>query len=425
MKKLVVTVSEISKQYEVFDGSFSRLANSLFPAYKRGITTLQALDDVSFEVSQGESVGLIGENGSGKSSLLQILAGTLTQSSGTHKVTGRISALLELGSGFDPNFTGRDNILMNGLLLGISREDILSRFGEIEDFAEIGGAIDRPVKTYSTGMAMRLAFAVQVLTEPDILIVDEALSVGDFFFQQKCLARIRQLQAKGMTLIIVSHDMGLVRSICDRGILLDEGRVRFDGAVTEAVALYFNKQDKLDSEYSERKKAADSFFSISEASWTSPRASSARASICSVTITDSVGEERLTFKIGETMNVTVDFYTDETRSIHVSINLFDRNKTLITCTGSRQLGLSPISLSKPRKCRFSIGVTMLVEAGQYSLDLELVSADQANTGHRLDGTPMLGPIVVHWDYENVTAPFTGMVGLPCRAELEPIKQVDA
>jgi lipopolysaccharide transport system ATP-binding protein len=190
-------------------------------------------------VRRGESVGIIGRNGSGKSTLLQIIAGTLTPTHGRVEVSGRVGALLELGSGFNPEFTGRENLFLNGIILGATPEQMRAKTAEIEDFAEIGEFIDQPVKTYSSGMLLRLAFAVQISLVPDILIVDEALSVGDVFFAQKCTRRMKELQARGTTLLFVSHDMALIRDLCERAIYLRQGSVSFQGAKDTAIALYF------------------------------------------------------------------------------------------------------------------------------------------------------------------------------------------
>ena len=238
MKDIAISVRNVSKSYKVFDNQRSRFLHTLNPKYKTNIQEIWALKDITFEIKRGESVAIIGRNGGGKSTLLEILTGTLTPTSGEVIVNGRVSALLELGSGFNPEYTGRDNVILNGLLLGLSRQEILSRFAEIEAFAEIGSAIDRQVKTYSSGMMMRLAFAVQVLCEPDILIIDEALSVGDVFFQQKCLGYIRGLCDKGTTLLFVSHDMGTVRDICKQGLFLKSGKKEFFGNKLEAIRRY-------------------------------------------------------------------------------------------------------------------------------------------------------------------------------------------
>ncbi|MDD5181287.1 MAG: ABC transporter ATP-binding protein, partial [Gallionellaceae bacterium] len=238
MTDIAISVRNVSKCYRVFDDQRSRLLHAIWPKHTKGMQEILALKDISFEIKRGEAVAIIGRNGGGKSTLLEILTGTLTPTTGEVKVHGRVSGLLELGSGFNPEYSGRDNVILNGLLLGLSREEILGRFDEIEAFAEIGAAIDRPVKTYSSGMTMRLAFAVQVLCEPDILIIDEALSVGDFFFQQKCLGFIRGLCAKGVTLLFVSHDMGTVRDICRRAVYLKQGHLHFFGETYLAIREY-------------------------------------------------------------------------------------------------------------------------------------------------------------------------------------------
>ncbi len=197
-----------------------------------------ALGNVSFGVPRGSAFGVIGRNGAGKSTLLQILAGTLRPSSGEAKVHGRVTALLELGSGFNPEFTGRENIYLAGAILGITREEMTTKFDEIVRFADIGSFIEQPVKTYSTGMMMRVAFAVAISVEPDVLIIDEALSVGDILFQQKCSRRLHELVAAGVTLLVVTHDLSFVLSMCNQAMWLDQGRVRFLGDAGACVREY-------------------------------------------------------------------------------------------------------------------------------------------------------------------------------------------
>ncbi|WP_407275619.1 ABC transporter ATP-binding protein [Halothiobacillus sp. DCM-1] len=184
-----------------------------------------ALRGVSFEVATGEAVGILGRNGAGKSTLLQIIAGTLSQTTGELKAGGRITAMLELGSGFNPDFTGRENVFHNAQILGLSRSETAMKFGAIEEFADIGDFIDQPVKTYSSGMMMRLAFAVQTVMDPAILIVDEALSVGDARFQEKCFRKLRELREKGVSILLVTHDVNAVTMFCDRAVLMDGGEV--------------------------------------------------------------------------------------------------------------------------------------------------------------------------------------------------------
>jgi lipopolysaccharide transport system ATP-binding protein len=197
-----------------------------------------ALRDISFDIMPGEALGILGRNGSGKSTLLQLLAGTLAPTAGSVRVRGRIAALLELGSGFNPEFTGRENVYLNASILGLSRSDVDARFDDIASFADIGGFLDQPVKTYSSGMLVRLAFAVQVQLNPDVLIVDEALAVGDALFQKRCYQRIDELRQRGVTLLFVSHDQEAVRTLTDRAMLLEKGRLLQLGTSASVLLAY-------------------------------------------------------------------------------------------------------------------------------------------------------------------------------------------
>jgi lipopolysaccharide transport system ATP-binding protein len=242
-----IRLDAISKCYRIFQNPQDRFKQALLDRFqgvlgRKSASPLYrehwALRDVSFELQPGEAVGILGRNGAGKSTLLQIIAGTLEPTAGTVQTTGRITALLELGSGFNPEFTGRENVFLNAQILGLSREDALARFDDIAAFADIGDFIDQPVKTYSSGMMMRLAFAVQTAVEPKVLIVDEALSVGDMFFQAKCMARIKRLLNEGVSLLLVSHDVGTVRQICGKALILDYGTTIFLGDVAEGTDIY-------------------------------------------------------------------------------------------------------------------------------------------------------------------------------------------
>jgi lipopolysaccharide transport system ATP-binding protein len=247
----MIRVNNVSKTYLIWRTPFSRLfvpfvvrlLRPFFPKYchslfARQCQTIQALDNVDFFIEEGNSLGIIGLNGSGKSTLLQIIAGTLQPTSGSVEVKGRVAALLELGSGFDPEFSGRENIYINASILGLTRQEIDARYDDIVAFADIGDFIDRPVKTYSSGMMVRLAFAVQVHVDPDVLIVDEALSVGDARFQAKALSKIEEILKRGTTLLFVGHDLSAVRSFCNRAILLDRGQMVKSGLPEDVIAEY-------------------------------------------------------------------------------------------------------------------------------------------------------------------------------------------
>jgi ABC-type polysaccharide/polyol phosphate transport system ATPase subunit len=223
--EILIQVENLSKIYQIYTQPHHRLLQGIFRSKKQFYTEFFALKDVSFTVKRGEMVGIIGRNGSGKSTLLQILCGTLAPSAGKVSVKGRIAALLELGAGFNPEFTGRENIYMNAAILGLSTKEIDQRFDQIISFADIGDHLDQAVKTYSSGMYMRLAFSIAVSVDPDIFVVDEALSVGDIAFQNKCMARIRKMSENGTTILFVSHDLGTTQMLCDRVIWLSSGQM--------------------------------------------------------------------------------------------------------------------------------------------------------------------------------------------------------
>ena len=243
---IAITVNRVSKRFEIYDHPRDQLKQFFFPQLHRmmGFEARQyfrefwALQDISMQVQKGESYGIVGLNGSGKSTLLQIITGTLYPTSGKVTTQGRIAALLELGSGFNPYFTGKENVYMNGALLGFSRNQIDSKFEAIQSFADIGDHFDQPLVTYSSGMQMRVAFAVATAFDPDILIIDEALAVGDAYFQQKCFHRIERFKEGGGTLLFVSHDANTVKHLCDKAILISHGKILSHGIPKKVIDLY-------------------------------------------------------------------------------------------------------------------------------------------------------------------------------------------
>lgn len=237
-EEIALSVNSISKCFEMYEKPVHRLFQTLFAGHRKFYKEFWALRDVSFDVRRGECVGVIGRNGAGKSTLLQIITGTLQPTGGTVERSGRVAALLELGSGFNPEFTGKENIYMNAAILGLSDKEIGSKYQGIVDFADIGEFIDQPVKIYSSGMFVRLAFAVQAMVEPEILIVDEALSVGDLAFQNKCIKVLNDLIRKGTTVFFCSHDISTVQRICSQAIWLDKGQVRLAGDPSNVCASY-------------------------------------------------------------------------------------------------------------------------------------------------------------------------------------------
>lgn len=231
----VIVVESVSKTYKVYNRPIERLKQVISPKDKKYYREFSSLKNISFSIKKGETVGIVGGNGAGKSTLLQIISGTLTPSSGSVKINGKIGALLELGSGFNPDFTGRENVLLSGAIHGISEKEMLKRMEAIESFADIGDFIDQPVKTYSSGMFARLAFSVNMHVDADVLIVDEVLSVGDHFFQAKCMKAINDLSKNGCTILMVSHSQATIKALCNRAILLHKGSLELDSNYCDEV----------------------------------------------------------------------------------------------------------------------------------------------------------------------------------------------
>lgn len=240
MNEIAIKAEHLTKIYKIYERDIDRLKETFHPFHKRYSKDFYALQDVSFEIRRGENVGLVGKNGAGKSTLLKIITGVLTPSGGTLEVNGRIASLLELGAGFNPDMTGVENIYMNGLLIGHSRQTMDAKVDDIIAFADIGDFINQPVKTYSSGMFARLAFAVNAFVEPDILIVDEALSVGDAFFQSKCMDKMRSMIQGGVTVLFVSHDTFAVKNLCERAFLMQNGQILMDAPAKDVVETYRN-----------------------------------------------------------------------------------------------------------------------------------------------------------------------------------------
>ncbi|MEE4691805.1 ABC transporter ATP-binding protein [Pseudomonas alliivorans] len=236
--EIAINVSAISKCFHIYDKPRDRLMQMLMRGKRRYYREFWALKDISFQIERGSTVGIVGRNGSGKSTLLQLICGTLNATGGNIETRGRIAALLELGTGFNPEFTGRENVYMNASVLGLTKEETDSRFDEITAFADIGLFINQPVKTYSSGMLVRLAFAVAINADPEILIVDEALSVGDELFQRKCFARLEAIRSKGATILFVSHSGSTIVELCDHAILLDSGELLAQGNPKTIVSQY-------------------------------------------------------------------------------------------------------------------------------------------------------------------------------------------
>ncbi|MBP6864366.1 MAG: ABC transporter ATP-binding protein [Candidatus Didemnitutus sp.] len=350
-----------------------------------------ALRDVSFELPRGETLGIVGRNGSGKSTLLQIIAGTLQPSQGTVATTGKIAALLELGSGFSPEFTGRENVRLNGLLLGLTPAEIDARMDDILAFADIGEFIDQPVKMYSSGMIVRLAFAVQVQVEPDILIVDEALSVGDAFFQHRCLRRMQEMLDRGLTLLFVSHDSATLRKVCRRCLLLDRGTMREDGETNRVLSAYTslpgaaaNAPDAAEtSPVDDAPPAAPDLVPVTGIANIDRRLGDGTARITGLALHDADGQPVAVLESGAPFEVRVTLQAHAPiRQPLVGLNLYDKLRNEITATNSEYEAhpLPPLAAGEALTVSFRFHPPGLAP-GIYSLDVAVNDGTQLQ--HRL------------------------------------------
>lgn len=430
MRDIAISVNNVSKCYRIFDNQGSRLLGAVLPKHTQGMQEIWALKDINFEVKRGETVAIIGRNGGGKSTLLEILTGTLTPTTGSVKVYGRVCALLELGSGFNPEYSGRDNAILNGLLMGLSKDEVLSRFEEIEAFAEIGKAIDRPVKNYSSGMMMRLAFAVQVALDPDILIVDEALSVGDYFFQQKCLSRIRELRESGTTLIFVSHDITLVRDLCHRAFYLRCGEMVYEGDSNVAIWHFLQENNINESVHSEiinnknlNIKHEDFLENLYWINDFDDLNMSKSVTILGVDVLDSNDIQVSKVKIADQLTIRTYMRANIDGEYTSAIELKNRYGQVVTSNGSYTLGLPPLRLRSGEVGIFEMKITCMLEAGQYSFQSTVeMDAHEISLGVPVAISPWLGPISLDWEYGIDRAPFLGMFGVPVSAKF--LKLID-
>lgn len=425
---------DVSKVYDLRSGArtvFSSIRSVL--GQPDSDTTLYALRDISFEIGRGEAFGIIGRNGAGKSTLLKIIAGITRQTTGSVEVNGLVSSLIELGAGFHPDLTGRENIYMSGALLGISRKKMDEKFNEIVEFAELWKFIDVPVKKYSSGMYARLGFSVAVSIDPEILIVDEILSVGDIFFQQKCFAKMKEIRRTGSTFLFVTHDTSAMQGLCDRAMLLDAGRVDFIGPSSEVVNRYFSKvgQPPLKRSAPQNHQAGAGAIPIDAAGrellvrhniLNRERVHSAGKSlkIHAVRVTNSSGADTLTVSMLDRLRFDLLIRSKEAvQEPMAGFNLYDRKGNLIFSAGTPQLRVPvpPLEAGQEIVVRFDIAFT--VAPGEYTFSL-LVSEPSGdgnpNAGYFHEIHEMLGPITVTANATEVY-PFYGVAQIPMTISL--------
>ena len=442
---IAISVENVSKAYRIWNDPSARLKSPLVSACGRlfplGSPTRRkceakaadyyhdffALKGIEFQVRKGESVGIIGRNGSGKSTLLQIIAGTLQPTTGSVNVNGRVAALLELGSGFNPEFTGRENVYINAAVLGLTRAETDAKFDSIAAFADIGDFLDQPVKTYSSGMLVRLAFACAVSVEPDVLIVDEALSVGDVFFQQKCFKRIHEILERGTSLLLVSHDLAAVQNLCDRAVLLQRGNVAHIGPPEECSSRYYANNDtpiivptadnipgKRFSTERIAKIRADSLLADARA-----RHGDRSIELLGARICDTQSNTVRHASMGD--RVSIEMVVRANRDVGrpgYGIHLFDRMNNLVYGAGTPQLQVATQPLRQGSEALVVLHIELSIHPGLYTFNLAVAEPDidDPNIGTFLDVCEGLGPIEVAPPASGAW-PFYGIARLPMRIEV--------
>lgn len=418
-ENLAISVKNLSKMYRIYDSPKDRLKEIFYPFKKKRHTEFWALKGISFDIDRGEAFGIIGRNGSGKSTLLQIICGILQKTSGKIVKNGRISALLELGTGFDPEFTGRQNVYMNGALMGLTREDLDIAIDDILGFAEIGDFIDQPMKFYSSGMYIRLAFSCAVNMKPDILIVDEALSVGDVFFQQKCFKLIKEIIQRGTTCIFVSHDTTTIMNLCSRSLLLVNGQTEYVGPSSSVVSRYFSRYKKTiahDKENYIKTVSVDDGLPKEEeiiennvlpANGVGHGAGGIL--IKALRVTNEFGQESHTVHMLKPLNFDLLLVASEfIEAPSTNIHIYDRlGNNLFSC-GSHLIGEQLPELKEGESLVVRMTVNFNLRAAEYTYSVGVGEPLKKGLHDRREH---LGPIFVTENFKN-NPPFHGMAKLP-------------
>lgn len=434
-EELAISVNNVSKCYKRYGHPVDKLKEVLLPG-KNYAQEFWALRDVSLDIRKGETLGIIGQNGSGKSTLLQIIAGTLTPTTGSVYVNGRVSALLELGSGFNPEFTGRQNVFFNGRILGLSQEEIEAKFDEIAAFADIGDFIEEPVKTYSSGMFVRLAFAVAVNVNPDILIVDEALAVGDIFFQQKCYAYLEKLRDNGTSIIFVSHDSQVIIKLCEKAILMEHGFLKYSGEpsfiASKYMELYYGKlaHPKLQKPKPLKKineNHNNSSLNITTNQLVSPqffqsdfpsvnRYGTNVGIIAGTAISDFDGNIKSIFQVGESclISIKLNLHSVDICPLNIGFQIKDRLGQIFIGTNTCLLSvdMDDLDFGKPFICQFKVNLLILPQ--EYTVNVAVANYELASD-ITYDWLDYIGTIQIISD-----KPYLEQVGF-CFSQIEVVK----
>jgi lipopolysaccharide transport system ATP-binding protein len=427
----IVRVEELSKKFKLYANPWHRAFEWASFGRKRHHEEFWALRNISFEVAQGECLGVIGPNGAGKSTLLKILTRALYPTDGKFEVRGRVLSLLELGTGFNLELTGRQNLDLSAAVLGFPSGYVQGHMEEIEDFSELGAFFDRPLKTYSSGMVVRLAFSMFVFLEPDVLIIDEALSVGDIFFQQKSFAKMREMISNGVTCLFVTHDMSALQNLCTRAALLDCGQMEFIGDAGEAVNRYFanlgsiykngNLEVKRPRLVSEPKSDIASVSDIlsHDILHSGSRHGDGGLHVIAARVTDCAGHDTLQVEMCESLVFHLLLQTNcHVVSPSAGIHLYDRLGNLVFAAGVRHLGIKWPDLEPGDRIVLKIMLSLNVQPGEYTFSLgasERLPEHPANIWNLHDQHERLGPLLVTGATDDLL-PFYGIARLPMSAE---------
>jgi len=408
MKKYALKVSNLSKTYKIYDKPSDRLME--FLTKKKRHTYFTSLNDISLELEAGQSLGVIGKNGAGKSTFLKLLARTLSPTTGVIESSGKIAALLELGAGFNPEFSGRQNILLNATLLGLTEREIAEKEQAIIQFAELEDYIDRPVKTYSSGMYVRLGFAIATAVRPDILIIDEALSVGDASFQKKCIERIMDFKKNGVSIIFCSHNLHQLQEICDRGIWIHEGSAQIISDSNSVVGTYINNLERQSkSEVASIENSSDTETDLSRALSTD----STVALIKRVEITDGAYQKTHSLKPLTNLKISVEVTNCKTKplGLHLGVIIKKEDGSTISTVSTKLSGLQPITCIESTVIELDIPKVPL-NFGTYPMTILLGDETGLVIYHQLSGGSLIinsgraeyGPVVIDstWSAKEVS-----------------------
>jgi len=429
----MIRVNNLSKKFKIYANPWSRGLEWATCGRKKLHQEFWALRNISFEVSLGECLGIIGPNGAGKSTLLKILTRALYPTAGTFAIRGRVLSLLELGTGFNPELTGRQNLYNSVHLLGLPKEYLEDRIGDIEVFAGLGDFFDRPVKIYSSGMHIRLAFSLFTFLKPEVLIIDETLSVGDVFFQQKSFAKMREIISGGTTCLFVSHDTAAVQNLCRQAILLERGEISFLGDAVETVSRYygtiasgrkydpsFHKTDPADGKPAHELMSREEIIAHNILVKSKNRHGSGALEIIAARVTSEEGRDTLQVEMLKNLTFHLLLHAHEDIiSPSAGIHLFDRLGNIVFAAGTRQLGKRLPSLSIGEEIIVKMELQFNVQPGEYTFSLgtsEPSSDLNPHVGFIQDRHELLGPITVTADMDKML-PFYGIAQLPMTVDV--------